>query len=97
VVESLELSEPKTKAAKAVLGKLGVEHALIVTGEADAKFLLAARNLAAHKVLALEGLNVYDVLNYRELVMTSQTAKAIEARFGRERGATASSAGGSNE
>jgi large subunit ribosomal protein L4 len=84
VVESLELSEPKTKAAKAALGKLGVEHALIVTGDGDDKFFRAARNLAAHKVLALEGLNVYDVLNYRELVMTSQTAKAIEARFAGE-------------
>src|ERR1700724_1090554 len=84
IVESLELSEPKTKAAKAALVKLGVEHALIITGEADAKFLLAARNLAAHKVLAIEGLNVYDVLNYRELVMTSSTAKAIEARFAGE-------------
>jgi large subunit ribosomal protein L4 len=84
VVESLDLAEPKTKAAKAALGKLGVEHALILTGEADAKFSRAARNLAAHKVLALEGLNVYDVLNYRELVMTTQTAKAIEARLGGE-------------
>ena len=37
VVESLELAEPKTKAAKAALGKLGVEHALIVTGEEDAQ------------------------------------------------------------
>ena len=35
-------------------------------------------------MLAIEGLNVYDVLNYRELVMTSQTAKAIEARFAGE-------------
>src|SRR6202162_1849361 len=51
IVESLDLSEPKTKAAKAVLVKRGVEHALMVTGEADGKFLLAARNLAAHKVL----------------------------------------------
>jgi large subunit ribosomal protein L4 len=85
VVESLDLSEPKTRAAKDALGKLGVEHALIVTGEGDDKFFRAARNLAAHKVLALEGLNVYDVLNYRELVMTSQTAKAIEARFGQGR------------
>jgi ribosomal protein L4 len=48
-------------------------------------------------VLALEGLNVYDVLNYRELVMTSSTAKAIEARFGQERQAAARSAGESNE
>jgi large subunit ribosomal protein L4 len=95
VVESLDLSEPKTRAAKAALGKLGVEHALIVTGEGDAKFFRAARNLAAHKVLAIEGLNVYDVLNYRELVMTSQTAKAIEARFAGE--AITRSAGESNE
>jgi large subunit ribosomal protein L4 len=95
IVESLDLSEPKTKAAKAALVKLGVEHALIVTSEADGKFLLAARNLAAHKVLAIEGLNVYDVLNYRELVMTSSTAKALEARFAGE--ATARSAGESNE
>ncbi|MGB8412957.1 MAG: 50S ribosomal protein L4 [Candidatus Binatus sp.] len=84
VVESLDLSEPKTKAAKAALDKLGLKHALIVLGEGDGKFLIAARNLAAHKVLAIEGLNVYDVLNYRELVMTSRTAKAIEARFAGE-------------
>ncbi len=84
VVESLDLSEPKTKAAKAALDKLGLQHALIILGEGDAKFFLAARNLAAHKVLALEGLNVYDVLNHRELVMTSRTAKAIEARFAGE-------------
>ncbi|MGD0673073.1 MAG: 50S ribosomal protein L4 [Candidatus Binatus sp.] len=84
VVESLDLSEPKTKVAKAALDKLGLKHALIVLGEGDGKFLLAARNLAAHKVLAIEGLNVYDVLNYRELVMTIRTAKAIEARFAGE-------------
>ena len=95
VVESLDLSEPKTRAARAALGKLGVEHALIVLGEADSRFFRAARNLAAHKVLALEGLNVYDVLNYRELVMTSSTAKAIEARFAGE--TTDGSAGESNE
>ena len=32
-------------------------------------------------MLAIDGLNVYDVLNYQELVMTSKTAKAIEARL----------------
>jgi large subunit ribosomal protein L4 len=84
IVESLDLSEPKTKVAKAALDKLGLTHALIILGEADHKFLRAARNLAAHKVLAVEGLNVYDLLNYQELVMTSSTAKALEARFAGE-------------
>ncbi len=78
VVESLELPELKTKAAKAALDKLGVKHGLIILGEGEEGFLRAARNLAAHKLLPIAGLNVYDVLNYEELVMTSNTLKAIE-------------------
>jgi large subunit ribosomal protein L4 len=46
-----------------------------------AKATLAARNLAAHKVLPLGGLNVFDVLNYDELLMTESTARAMEARL----------------
>ena len=84
ILESLDLSEPKTKVAKAALDKLGLTHALIILGADDHKFLRAARNLAAHKVLAVEGLNVYDLLNYSELVMTSSTAKVLEARFAGE-------------
>src|SRR5258707_15694240 len=84
VVESLDLSEPKTKQAKAALVNPARHHALTRSGEPDAKFLIAARTLAHHKKLAPDMINLYDVLNYRELVMTSQTAKAIEARFAGE-------------
>jgi large subunit ribosomal protein L4 len=82
VVESLDLTEAKTKQAQAALTALGLRHALIIFGEDDAIFFRAARNLAAHKLLPLVGLNVYDVLNYDELLMTTKTARAIEARFG---------------
>lgn len=82
LVESLDLAEAKTKQAKAALEALGCKHALIVFGDDDANFFRAARNLAAHKLLPIVGLNVYDVLNYDELLMTTKTAKAIEARFG---------------
>ncbi len=81
VVESLALPEPRTKLAKAALEKLGVKHALVVLGENDAQFQRAARNLASHKVLLAAGLNVYDVLNYDELVMTEATAREIEKRL----------------
>lgn len=84
LVESLVLAEPKTKAASAFLAALGVKHAVIVIGEEDTNFLRAARNLAAHKVLAYAGLNVYDVLNYEEIVMTTRTAKLIEQRLSRK-------------
>jgi large subunit ribosomal protein L4 len=82
VIESLELAEPKTKLAKAALDALGLRHALIVLGESDQKFYRAARNLSAHKVLQLGGLNVFDVLNYDELLMTEGTARALEMRLG---------------
>ncbi|HXW83729.1 MAG TPA: 50S ribosomal protein L4 [Candidatus Binataceae bacterium] len=82
LVESLALAEPKTKAAKAFLDKLGAAHALIVVGDDDSGFARAARNLAAHRVLALAGLNVYDVLNCEEVVMTEKTVRAIEQHLG---------------
>ena len=82
VVESLDLAEPKTRHAQAALTALGLKHALIIFGDDDANFFRAARNLAAHKLLPLAGLNVYDVLNYDELLMTTKTAKAIEERLG---------------
>jgi large subunit ribosomal protein L4 len=81
VVESLDLSEAKTKFAKQALEALGLKHALIVLAEDDQNFYRAARNLAAHKVLSVAGLNVYDVLNHDELLMTTKVARAIEARL----------------
>jgi len=90
VVESLELSEPKTKTADAFLKALGLAHALIVLGEDDMGFYRAARNLAAHKVLRLEGLNVYDLLNYDELLMTTKVARQIETRLSGSKATAAS-------
>jgi large subunit ribosomal protein L4 len=90
VVESLQLAQPKTKLAKAALDAFGVGHALIVLGEDDKEFYRAARNLAMHKVLPLGGLNVFDVLNHDELLMTESTARALEARLGTKGDATGS-------
>lgn len=83
VTQSLELPEPKTKVAKAMLDALGLKHALIVLGEGEEAFFKAARNLAAHKVLLAVGLNVYDVLNYDEILMSERVARALEERLGR--------------
>ena len=82
VIESFELPQPKTRLARAVLQALGLKHALIVLGDSDQSFYRAARNLAAHKVLLVGGLNVYDVINYDQLVMTEKTARALETRLG---------------
>ncbi len=82
VVESLELPELKTKLAKAALDRLGLNHALVVLGEGEEGVVRAIRNLAAHKVLRVAGLNVYDILNYDEVLLTQKAARALEARLG---------------
>lgn len=81
VVNSLTLEQPRTRLAKAMLERLGLRHALVVLSEGEESFYQAARNLAAYKVLPIAGLNVFDILNYDELLMSDKSARAIEARF----------------
>ncbi len=82
VVEALEIPKLKTKAAKAALDKLGLSHALVVLGEGEENLVRALRNLAAHKVLRVAGINVFDILNHHEVLLTSKAARALEARLG---------------
>ena len=81
VVDKLELAEIKTKEIKKTLDELGVESALIVIPEADEKVERSARNLSAVKVLRAQGLNVYDILCYKHLILTEKSLQAIEERL----------------
>src|SRR3569833_343316 len=57
-------------------------HALVTAGaEVDKNFGLAARNIPNVDVLPNAGLNVYDVLRRRTLILTKDAVEAINARF----------------
>jgi large subunit ribosomal protein L4 len=82
VVDNVTLADPKTAALREQLGKIGVTHALVIAGpEVDNNFKLAARNIPNVDVLPNAGLNVYDVLRRRTLVLTKDAVDAIQARF----------------
>jgi large subunit ribosomal protein L4 len=82
VLDSVSLKEAKTAALRDQLGKIGVTHALVIAGaEVDNNFKLAARNIPNVDVLPNAGLNVYDVLRRRTLVLTKDAVEAIQARF----------------
>ena len=90
VWENAALDEPKTAALKARFDSMGLTNALIIAGpEVDANFALAARNIANVDVLPNAGLNVYDVLRRRTLVLTRAAVDAIEARYADDNGAAA--------
>jgi large subunit ribosomal protein L4 len=82
VLDTASVSEPKTKALAAQFGKLGLSNALIVDGATlDANFSVAARNIPNIDVLPVQGINVYDILRRKTLVLTKAAVEALEARF----------------
>ncbi len=78
IVEKWEPTAPKTSTAAKVLAKLGVKKALVVDAGANAALAKSVRNLDGHDFLAVEGLNVYDILKHDTLVLTAATAKHLE-------------------
>lgn len=70
LVDSLELEAPRTKDFLKVAAALGLNDALLVTEGFPENLYLGVRNLHDYKVLPVDGLNVYDILSYDQLVLT---------------------------
>ncbi len=81
VLKDFALEKIGTKAFVGVLRALEIDEALIVTHSVDEKLELSARNVPYVKVMRSEGLNVYDVLNYRQLILLEPSVRAIEGRL----------------
>ena len=81
VLDQFELDEIKTKKFVDVLKVLKLESALIVTDKHNDHLELSSRNVPDVKVLRNEGLNVYDILKHRILVLLEPAVKNIEGRL----------------
>lgn len=81
VLDQFELGEVKTKKFADVLKALKLNSALIVTDKPNDQLELSSRNVPDVKVLRSEGLNVYDILKYRMLVLLEPAVKNIEGRL----------------
>ncbi len=82
ILDKAEIAVGKTKAMKAVFEKLGLVNALIIDGAVlNDGFAKAARNIANIDVLPIQGINVYDILRRKNLVLTKAALEALEARF----------------
>ena len=76
------VKDGKTAGLRKAFGDLGLVNALIIDGaELDKNFALAARNIPQIDVLPIQGINVYDILRRRKLVLTKAALEALEARF----------------
>ncbi len=78
VLDGFHLTEIKTKAVVELLDVFGVESVLVVIPERDEVLERSARNVPHTKVLRSEGLNVYDILRYRHLMLMKDAVPKIE-------------------
>ena len=82
VLDKAQSADGKTKGLKQAFDKLELTNALIIDGaEIEAGFARAARNIPNIDVLPVQGINVYDILRRKRLVLTRAALEALEARF----------------
>ncbi|MFO8113082.1 MAG: 50S ribosomal protein L4 [Desulfosalsimonadaceae bacterium] len=81
VLDGFSLDQIKTKAVASVIKRLALQKPLIVIDAKDEALELSSRNIPGVKVLRVEGLNVYDILNHETLVLIEPSIKQIEGRF----------------
>jgi large subunit ribosomal protein L4 len=82
VLDKAQSADGKTKGLKLAFEKLELTNALIIDGaEIEVGFARAARNIPNIDVLPVQGINVYDILRRKRLVLTRAALEALEARF----------------
>ena len=83
VLDTLAVTEAKTKALLAQIANLGFgKSALVIDGDAlNVGFARASSNLGEIDLLPAVGANVYDILKSDTLVLTRAAVEKLEARF----------------
>jgi large subunit ribosomal protein L4 len=82
VLDQLQLERIKTKDFAAILDRFQLRKTLVVIPQQDELIEKSARNIPNVKVLRTEGLNVYDLLNYHNVLIAQETVGKIEEALG---------------
>ncbi|MCK5696440.1 MAG: 50S ribosomal protein L4 [Desulfobacula sp.] len=81
VIDDFNLEAVKTRELANVLKTLTLSDLLIVSDTEDTNLLLSSRNIPDVKVIKTEGLNVLDILKFRNLLIVESCIKNITGRL----------------
>jgi len=82
LVEALSFETPSTQRMASLLKDAGVENAcLVVTAEQDSNVYLSCRNLRNVACIPVSDLNAYDVLKYRNMVISNEACTKLLEQF----------------
>ena len=78
VLDSLKFDEIKTKKMVSVLDALKVKKALVVLDGDNENVAKSAKNIAGVRAVAVNAINVYDILKYETVIITKAAVSKIE-------------------
>jgi large subunit ribosomal protein L4 len=82
VIDRFGIEQPKTKVLKGLLDRLGVEgKTLLVEHQPDRALVLSGRNIPGLKVVDSTQINVYDVLDCSNLVVSQEALDKLEEQL----------------
>ncbi|MDG4475947.1 50S ribosomal protein L4 [Thiovibrio frasassiensis] len=81
VLDNFKIEEIKTKKFIGVMNTLKIENALIVIPERDDHLERSSRNVQGFKVIPTAGLNVYDILLHKHIILLQPCIGQLEERL----------------
>ncbi|MDP2756445.1 MAG: 50S ribosomal protein L4 [Desulfurivibrionaceae bacterium] len=81
VLDNFKIDEIKTKRFIGVMNNLKIDNALIVIPERDDHLERSSRNVQGFKVIPTAGLNVYDILLHKHIVLLQPCIGQLEERL----------------
>jgi len=78
VMDSLQLGSISTKSFSGVLDRFELSKALLIVEGDNRELELSARNIKDVKVIRAEGLNIFDMMKYQNVILTRDAVAKVE-------------------
>ena len=81
ILDDFQMDEIKTKNFASIMDTLALENALIVVDVPNENLEKSSRNLPGYKVMPTAGLNVYDILLHKKIVLVKACLGQLDVRL----------------
>ncbi|NOR26379.1 MAG: 50S ribosomal protein L4 [Desulforhopalus sp.] len=81
VLDDFSMEQIKTKEFVKIMNVLDVDNGIIVTDNALETLSKSSRNVNGYKVMSSEGLNVYDLLLHKKVILLQPVIESLEKRL----------------
>lgn len=81
VLDDFTMEQIKTKEFVKIMNVLDVDNGIIVTDNAPETLSKSSRNVNGFKVITSEGLNVYDLLLHKKVILMQPVIESLEKRL----------------